>query len=273
MSDAEQPTALTQAVSAQLKTLLEQDPSPKVLNQAYRLLAKWRAQLIENTLVRNQGPHIAGGPFAGMHYPLPATEGGRVPRLMGSYETSLIPVIETIIKRGYGQIIDIGCAEGYYAVGLARRLDQAKILARDACPKAQKACRELAMLNGVAERVHIGGAWCHEDFTICAKADTMVICDIEGAEAALLDPAKAPGLRSADILVEVHECFSPGLCQEIAARFTSSHRITKLERQLNSEALPNWMDKLSDLDRLTALWEWRSGPTPWLWMERLNACA
>jgi hypothetical protein len=27
------------------------------------------------------------------------------------------------------------------------------------------------------------------------------------------------------------------------------------------------MQELSDLDRLLALWEWRSGPTPWLWME------
>jgi hypothetical protein len=28
------------------------------------------------------------------------------------------------------------------------------------------------------------------------------------------------------------------------------------------------MDTLSDFDRLIALWEWRIGPTPWLWMTR-----
>ena len=32
-------------------------------------------------------------------------------------------------------------------------------------------------------------------------------------------------------------------------------------------ALPAWMEELPDLDRLIALWEWRSGPTPWLWMQ------
>jgi hypothetical protein len=32
--------------------------------------------------------------------------------------------------------------------------------------------------------------------------------------------------------------------------------------------LPEWMEGLSDMDRLLALWEWRTGPTPWLWMQR-----
>ena len=39
-------------------------------------------------------------------------------------------------------------------------------------------------------------------------------------------------------------------------------------RALDASGLPDWMESLSDLDRLIALWEWRSGPTPWLWMTR-----
>jgi len=30
---------------------------------------------------------------------------------------------------------------------------------------------------------------------------------------------------------------------------------------------------LGDLDRLLLLWEWRSTPTPWLWMRRVAVSA
>ena len=49
-------------------------------------------------------------------------------------------------------------------------------------------------------------------------------------------------------------------------RFKASHHITRIGRQIDAR-LPDWMEELSDLDRLIALWEWRSGPTPWLWMQ------
>lgn len=259
---------LTQAVDGQLRTLLARDPSPDMLHQAYRLLAKWRAQLIENTLVQRSGTVIAYGPFAGMNYATRASEGARVARLLGAYEAPLAPIIDTIVARNYAQVIDIGCAEGYYAVGLARRLPSAKVIARDINPKAQASCRALAEANDVIDRVDIGGLWQHADFAICTEAPTVVICDIEGEEQHLLDPEKARDLIRADILVEVHDCFRPGLSDAIAARFTATHRVTRIGRGIDSDALPDWMEEFSDLDRMTALWEWRAGPTPWLWMER-----
>lgn len=268
MQKTNKTSGLTKTVNAQLSTLLMQEPTQDALSQAYRLLAKWRAQLIENTIVARQGTKISHGPFAGMEYAIKATEGARAARLLGCYEASLSPIIEAIVAKGYEKVIDIGCAEGYYAIGLARRIPKAEILARDINPKAQESCLALARLNGVSDRVTVGGEWGHADFEICTKAKTIVICDIEGAEGALLDPQKAPGLLSADILVEVHDCFHTGLSEVIANRFKSTHDVTKLDRRIDPDAFPEWMEELSDLDRLTALWEWRAGPTPWLWMEQ-----
>ena len=187
--------------------------------------------------------------------------------MLGCYEASLAPIIEAIIARAYPLIIDVGCAEGYYAVGLARRMTGSRVLARDANPAALVLCGQLAALNGVAERVEIGGRMGHADFAICAAQPTVILCDIEGAEADLLDPVAAPGLMAADILVEVHDVMQPGLSTLIAGRFAATHRITRLDRRITGD-LPDWMDSLSDLDRLLALWEWRGGPTPWLWMQR-----
>lgn len=233
-----------------------------------RDLAKWRSQLLANTLALRDGQIIRHGPFAGMDYAVPAGEGAAVPRMLGVYEHALAPVIETIISTAYPLVINLGCAEGYYAVGLARRMPETRILAQDTNPTAQDHCRALAHLNGVAARVVVGGTFTTADFAIAQQQATVVICDIEGAEAHLLDPDQAPGLLQADILVEVHEVFSPGLTERITARFAASHTITRIDRALSAAALPAWMETLSDLDRLLALWEWRAGPTPWLWMTR-----
>jgi hypothetical protein len=254
----------TQAV----RRSLDGPEDPRKLEAALRVLAKWRSEVITNTLEARSGQAVLSGPFKGMDYVVRASEGARAARMLGSYEASLAPVIEEIIKRRYDLVIDVGSAEGYYAVGLARRMPQAQIWARDANPKAQELCRALAMANDVADRVQIGGLMAHEDFEICRRQKSLVLCDIEGAEEDLLDPVKAPGLLSADILVETHDTFHPGLSQKIAERFKASHHLRLIGRKLDDSALPAWMEQLSDLDRLIALWEWRGGPTPWLWMVR-----
>lgn len=260
------PTPFTVATTQALRQILEGPPEPARLEQALRHLAKWRAELVANTIAERSGATVHSGPFQGMAYPVSASEGARAPRLLGAYEASLAPVIEDIVARGYDLVIDIGAAEGYYAVGLARRMPRARILARDADPKAQALCQALAKANGVAAQIDVGGQMTHGDFDQCLGQKTVIICDIEGAELTLLDPACAPGLRKADILVEAHDCLKPGLSDVIAARFAPTHTVQRFDRTLNDRTLPDWMESLGDLDRLLALWEWRTGPTPWLWM-------
>lgn len=68
------------------------------------------------------GHIIKYGPFAGMNYDVAASEGGGAPRLLGGYEASLAPIINDIVEAKPDLIIDVGCAEGYYAIGMARRL-------------------------------------------------------------------------------------------------------------------------------------------------------
>lgn len=260
------PSSLDRAVTAQLRALLEGEPDKDHLNAALRLLAKWRAQLVSNTIIGRDGRTVQTGPFKGMDYAVTASEGGLAPRMIGCYEAGIAPVLEQIIAAAPARIIDVGSAEGYYAVGLARRLPDTEIWARDADPKARDKCAALAQANGVAGRVRIGAEIGGTDFDICTTAPTVVICDIEGAEDEVLDPTKAPGLLAADILVEVHEGMKPGLLNRITARFRVTHSITRLDRAEDAAALPDWMQDLSDMDRLIALWEWRAGPTPWLWM-------
>lgn len=265
---AEPPSFLTVSITEAVQTILAGEPTPGKLHRALRHLSKWRVALLSNTMEARSGTAVMSGPFQGMNYSVRASEGSRTARLIGAYEASLHPVIEAIIAKAPEVIVDIGSAEGYYAVGLARRLPTARVLARDASPKAQDLCRTLATANGVAEQVEIGGIFGHADFALCETARTVVIVDIEGAEEQLLDPKLAPGLARADILVECHDSMTPGIADLLAARFATTHRVTRIDRKLDDTGLPAWAEELSDLDRLLCLWEWREGPTPWLWMER-----
>jgi SAM-dependent methyltransferase len=268
MSDEQDASRLTRHMAGRLREAMQAPPSVRQLELALRDLAKWRSQLIANTLKARGGTVLPHGPFAGMHYAVAASEGAAAPRMLGLYEHALAPVIEEIVARAYPLVVDVGCAEGYYAVGLARRMPGSRVIARDMDPAAREACAALARANGVSHRIEVGGLFGAADFDIAMTADTVVICDIEGAEDALLDPETAPGLLHADIHVEAHDCFRPGLADRLTERFAPSHEVRRIGRSLAFDGLPDWMESLSDLDRLLALWEWRAGPTPWLWMTR-----
>ena len=93
---------------------------------------------------------IAAGPFAGMRYITRSCGSKLAPKLIGCYERELHPAIEQIIAGNYQRIIDIGCAEGYYAVGLAWKTNL-PVVAFDTNPDAHTYVKELAELNKVTE--------------------------------------------------------------------------------------------------------------------------
>ena len=91
------------------------------LNELLRTrLGRWRSKLLANTYIAHHGARILGGPFAGMEYVTQAAEGVLVARLLGAYESELHPHLAAFVAQGLDCVIDVGCAEGYYAVGLAR---------------------------------------------------------------------------------------------------------------------------------------------------------
>ena len=262
--------SLSEVVTKQVLSGLSKESSNPIdtLNNSLRLLSKWRSVLIQNTLLENEGTHVLQGPLKGLDFIEQSSEGCHIAKLLGCYEQPLQPYITSAIRNGYATILNIGCAEGYYAVGLARAMADTKIFAFDIDPKAQVACKELASKNGVSDRVKVGGLFSPSNFLNYDQGSTLVFCDIEGAELELLNPENAPALKSMDLIVESHECLQAGITDTLIARFSSTHDIWLItdncSRQL--ENVPAWFKQLSHLDQLLATWEWRSGPTPWLIM-------
>lgn len=252
------------SVLSKLIALANQPIAPKVaLLNVLRLAAKHRALLLQNTLLSEYGPQVLAGPFAGMNFVRNVAEGCCVPKLLGCYEQELHPYVEQAIAEDYAQVLNIGVAEGYYAIGLARRMPNAKIFAFDVDRNAQRICAEVAKANGVSERVRVGGLFRGEDFESFSRGRTLLVCDIEGAEKVLLDPQAYPALQRMDVIVELHDCLEPGLSTTVPARFAASHDITLVKQAGRATPLPPVFEQLSHLDQLLAVWEWRTGPTPW----------
>jgi len=168
---------------------------------------------------------VRHGPFAGMKYPPRVVSGSLLsPKIIGSYESPLHRWIEEAVAAKYQAIVNIGCAEGYYSVGLARRCGEAQIYAYDIDERARANSLSLARLNGVNERIHIGGTCTIEELNLRVVGRALVFCDIEGGELDLLRPDLVPGLTNTDLIVETHDDHRPGLTQTLLGRFRQSHR-------------------------------------------------
>ena len=78
--------------------------SHEQLNDVLRLFAKYRSQLIQNTLLKLHGARVLAGPFAGMEFVNNSSEGCHVAKLLGCYEGELHQIVETIVSEGHSRI-------------------------------------------------------------------------------------------------------------------------------------------------------------------------
>jgi hypothetical protein len=228
---------------------------------------------LENLASARTNGCIPRGPFTGMRYITGSVGSALIPKLLGIYERELNEYVERACSLNFPLIVDIGAAEGYYAIGLARRNSNARIVAFEMETKGQIALKEMAERNNVAERVEIRGKCELEDLqaTLADVDHAFVVCDTEGYEDVLLKPDAVPALKRATILVELHDFIIPGITEELKKRFGQSHRIEHVWQQPRSRAefpyctLGTMLLPKSYLD--WAVSEWRPVRMAWLWME------
>jgi len=231
-----------------------------------------RQRIVGSMILMMHSGRVASGPFASMKLQWEAAGSSFYPKLTGAYEYELHEVWEWVVQKlRPSVIIDIGAAEGYYAIGLARALPNSKVIAYEANERSLNLLRNAMRLNCVSEQIFERG-FCgienlNRDLAECD--DTLVICDTEGFERTLIDPAAVPRLRNAYIVVETHDGGEPGVMQEIKKRFSGTHTIEtiacELDRDSQSFRLGPFGQFLPSDWRFRLLCE-RMIATPWLWM-------
>jgi hypothetical protein len=213
------------------------------------------------------GGVVCGGPFAGLRFADSESGFTLGPKLLGTYEKELDGIMERIFQIPYDTIVNIGAGDGFYAAGLGRHFPDCKLVCYEAIDWKHEQIQSLAEINDCGGRIEINGLCSGAELQplLQQSGKTLVVCDVEGAELQLLDPAVTPGLREADVLVEMHDVLQPGISQQIHARFDATHHIQVIPTKPRTSAdwpksIPlayNWA-KLMD--------ESRDGPMTWSWL-------
>jgi hypothetical protein len=240
----------------------------EILPESYRPIG-----YLTHLTQRRTGLRIRSGPFTGMRYGPAAAGSAYIPKLLGIYERELASIIEQVCSRLPGWIVDIGAAEGYYAVGLAIRNPQAHVVAFETEQVGRDLLRRSAQSNRVADQIEINGHCEQPDLerSLSGVQSPIVVCDVEGHEYELLDPGKVPSLLGASVLVELHDFIRPGVSQLLRERFAPSHLIRHILQEPRSRDEFPWRTlgtallPSSYLD--WAVSEWRPEPMSWYWME------
>lgn len=208
-------------------------PAAKYAEQARAASVHGRPYGDAGGLARQISPDllVKNGVFKGMQYPeMKAIGSPLLPKLLGSYERELQHVIERICRQPYEVVVDIGCAEGYYAVGLARRITGATVYAFDISAEALRLCREMTRINLVADRV-ITALGCDLDVlrSIPLMGRTLIISDCEGYERYLFTKDSALFFQKHDLLIETHDFLDIRISSQIRALFAATHDMESFE--------------------------------------------
>lgn len=195
-------------------------------------------------------------------------------KLLGLYEQEVCELIGRIAP-GRSTLVDLGAADGFYGVGLIATncFDQSYCYEID--DDSRENLRALAMAAGVADRVHLYGAATSSfagdlqhagvDFS-----DTVVLCDIEGAEFEVLTREALAAMRRAHVIVEIHDFQIPGghgpalltALVDRATEFFSIHEYRTSARDLSGVSVP--AEHCADNDRWLTCSEGRAKLMSWL---------
>jgi precorrin-6B methylase 2 len=244
-------------------------------NRSFSVAVKIRLAFLIDTLNKATNRIVQAGPFQGMKlvtHPKPSSlsheafYGWDAHQLLGCLEKELHYSIEQAIQRAPQMIVNVGCAEGYYAIGLAKRVPSAAIYAFDSSKKARKLCEIAATENQVRDRVHIKGTCNEKELLKLALSGKklFLLIDCEGEELNLLTPHCVEALRDADLIIECHDFQNPLITPTLLQRFMKSHRIEIIKEGPRDPSSSPLLQHFSSFDRWLCVCEFRPSVMWWL---------
>jgi len=226
-------------------------------------VAERRLRLAETWFHRLQGC-VAHGPFEGLRLDANPHWGKTdlCAMLLGTYEPEVMRFLKAGSVSGRKQFVDIGAADGYFAIGALRSGWFNSACCYELTAEGQATIARVAEANGVADRMSIFGE-AKPQFYLELEgqdwSDTVLLCDIEGGEFELFDEATLAALAGADILIEVHNWISDFWQRYTALlkRASGHFEIETFARRALPESHLDILDGESDDNRMLMLSEGR----------------
>lgn len=218
---------------------------------------------------------VARGPFAGLRYAVAESVcSALVPKLLGCYEQEIAGLVEKLCLIPYTDIVDVGCAEGYYANGFAIRHPQAIVYAFDIDPHAQNLCRRTAEVNGVADRVRVQESCTPEVLLrLPYRGRSLIFSDCEGGELELFTDEVVAALDKHDFVIETHDFLRVDLSTLVEAVFVRhGYHVTRIKSIDDLEKARTYdipeLRGMQPLEKFHALAEHRPRIMEWLYCVR-----
>lgn len=216
---------------------------------------------------------VAYGPFKGLILSDTSWWGAadRGSMLLGLYEQEVLTTL-TQLAVGRETLIDLGAADGYYAVGSVSSGLFTRSIAFEISPEGRTAIGDNAERNLVSDLVRVLGE-AESDFLTELQAkysldleSTALLIDIEGAEFDLLSAELLERMSQAALIIEIHDFHieDKARVSELlgnAARYFNTEWVTTGQRDLSTfPELTDW----SDDDRWILCSESRPKRMKWL---------
>lgn len=170
------------------------------------------------------------------------------PKLLGTYEKHLNPYLYDLLDNCYEKIINIGCGEGYFTLGLAKLFPHVKLEAYDIKKEAISLCKNNIKLNNLTKQIQVFHDTFDTDKVKNLEVDKryFIFCDCEGCEDSIFTKENIPYFRNCDLIIELHEFIHSDIKTTIYNLFRESHEVSIITED---KRLPKY-DEIDILDNI-----------------------
>jgi predicted O-methyltransferase YrrM len=232
------------------------------------MLAERRKEILNYLYQKCQGT-VQHGIFKGMRILKKNQwgDGDTGGKLLGLYEDELVPVLEKAIETKHDLIINYGCAEGFYGIGMAMKMPESHVIMFDIEQKSLDIAKENADLNNVKNVEFSNNCNNLEYFEslLSAAKNPFLIMDCEGYESYMLNLEKVPSLAKVTAIVEMHDCLYKGLTDNLIYQFNNSHNLEGITQGTKNYHIDP-ITELSDTDKFIINNENRPCTMHWIYM-------
>ena len=182
---------------------------------------------------------VKAGLFAGMCYPFPdPTRLNLFPKMLGTYRCELHPHLACLCEASLPLICDVGCGDGYFAIGLARKHPNARVYAFDQDSTARRDFQILADANGLGGNLQIRASAGPRDLlALDFSQGGLLRIGERNLATGYLTPELMQHLQRAHLLLELWRLPHQETADAITERLSATHSVAWVPSRGNEQRL------------------------------------
>jgi hypothetical protein len=192
-------------------------------------------------------------------------------KILGLYESQNLAWINDRVQK-VDLFIDIGAADGYYAIGMIVSGIAERAITYEISEKDQLLTHISADLNKVSERVSVKGEGKKDDIIadVTACENGLVLFDIEGDEFELIDLQLLEAMKHCYVIIEIHGSENKNLQKNFFEMCSVFHNCEVVSDFARTFPRDSYTEKLSDNERGLILSEGRPYSMSWFCLSPKN---